>query len=171
MTHHLRETVDETIDRVAAGLTMVPADPAAARRIAAQVNEDVRFAWPRFVVATAVVGAVVVLAVVLRKNEREAPPIFVARSDVSAPASELPRPTVAPQSITTDVRRMTRKRAAVVEETLPEIPQIDALPSPPPIGVDDLSTSTLTIEPVSVAPLDLANLVVADVGARDNREE
>ena len=179
MTHHHRETIDETIDRVAAQLTMVPADPALAGRIAEQLDTDAPFAWMRWLLATGAVAAVAVLAVVVFNSSRAPQPADIARATapVPGPTGETPhaeaaRASASPQiAMTAPTRGVTRRRSAEAHPPLPELPQIDALESPVLLAVDNIPTKTLTIEPVDLAPLDLANLAVRELGERDDPKE
>ena len=180
MKHPHPETLDETIDRVAARLTMVPADAALAGRIAAQLEKDSPLVWPRLVFATAAVAALVVLAVVVTEESRETSSVAVARVDEAAPS--VAAPVVAPRSNAHAVavpkpaptRERTPRTARVQEAPaapLAEIPQIDALPSIAALTVDALQTDSLTITAVDLAPLDMANLTVRDVDSRESPKE
>jgi hypothetical protein len=171
------ESIDETIDRVAAHLTMVPADPTLARRIAEQLDRQASFNWPRLAMASAAV-AVVVTAAVLFHNQRAVPREDVARvvtpaperaaSTDDAPAHSGPL-TVA--SAATPNRAAAPRASMAIEEPLPEMPQIDSLASPVTIDVAMLPTDTLTIDPVDVAPLGMADLTVRDIDERSSSKE
>lgn len=173
------ESCDETIDRVAAHLTMVPADPTLARRIAEQLNRDASFNWPRVATASAAV-AVIVTAAVVFYNKPEAPREDVAGVVSPAPALDAPTPSsdMTSQSALSSVARASmaagggaRTAPMAAEEPLPDMPQIDSLASPVTIDVAMLPTDTLTISPVDVAPLDVADLAVCDIGERDSSKE
>jgi hypothetical protein len=172
-----QESLDETIDRVAAHLTMVPADPALAGRIAEQLDRDAPFAWYRLAIASAAV-AVLVATVVLLNDSRDLPATEVARTVAPPPSSDAPAPRDAaprdsdPAAIASAAISSRSERAAVEEpEPLPEMPQIASLAPPVTLAVDTLSTDTLTIEPVDLAPLDVADLAVSEIGERDSPKE
>ena len=176
MRHH-RESIDETIDRVAARLTMAPADPDLAGRIAQQLDREAPFAWSRLAIASAAVAAVVV-TVVFFNNAPEVPSADIARSAPPAPSSAVAAPpAVAPDTDTISLssaaiaRRSAGAKAALAHEPLPEMPQIESLPSPATLAVEMLSTDTLTIEPVDLAPLDVADLAVRGIDERDSPKE
>jgi len=176
MTRH-REELDDTIDRVAAAITYVPADPTLAGRIAERIGHgsDV-FAW-RGLLAGAVGVAAVAIVVALITNARqqsiEAPLVTTApaeRAPVVAKAPTLVAPTESgvdaaqpPQR----VRATPSPDAAIARVT----PQIPALSSPAPLDVADLATDALTIAPVELAPLDLASLAVDELADRDDPKE
>jgi hypothetical protein len=179
MTHH-RESIDETIDRVAAQLTMAPADPARAGRIAEQVERDAPFAWPRLVMASVAVAALVV-AVVLLKNTREADRADIARTAAPASSPEVSRPrddaprtrdaTSLMSAALTAQRVRPAAEPALEPEPLPEMPEIESLQSPVTLAVDTLPTDTLTIAPVDLASLDVADLAVSEIGERASPKE
>jgi hypothetical protein len=182
MTRH-REAIDDTIDRVAAGLTLVAADPELPRRITARVERQPRvpFAWRLAIGAAATAAAAMLAAFVI--NPPSSPSIDRARIadalSVSVQSRDIaPTAVVAPVPIVPTGDRVTRvapvrsvPRGASAIEPLPEFRQIDALPSPALLAVDDLNTGLLTLAPVDVAPLDLVNLVVGEVSARDEPKE
>jgi hypothetical protein len=175
------ETHDETIDRVAARLTMVPADPALAARIAAGLDTHERFVWPRVATVGAAVAVVAVFAVVLFNDAGESPGEMtgvapgpttpVAAPAVAAPRVEVPSTVASAVSSTAAPRGRRARSAATDPAPLPEIYQIEALASPAGLAVGDLPTNTLTIEPVALAPLDLANLAIAELGERNDPKE
>jgi hypothetical protein len=179
MTRH-REAIDDTIDRVAAELTLVAADPELPGRITAHLERQPRmtFGWRLAIGAAATAAAAMLAAFVL--NAPPSPAIDHARTadalPVSAPSREIaPAAVAAPAPIVPTRDRVARvasvPRGASAIEPLPEFRQIDALPSPAMLAVDDLNTDLLTVAPVDVAPLDLANLVVGEVAARDEPKE
>jgi hypothetical protein len=176
MTHHQEESLDETIDRVAAHLTMVPADPALASRIADRL-ETKALGWPRFALAAAAVIGMAILAVVVSNTVRHVPAVDVARATSSAPAPRVePQfavPATAESTTVIASQRVVRQRRAPLptHDPLPELPQIDALSTPVLLAVDTLPTDTLTIEPVDLAPLGMADLSVAEIDGRDSPKE
>ena len=179
MTPH-REGIDDTIDRVAAELTLVAADPALPARLAAHLERQPRvtFGWRLAIGAAATAAAAMLAAFVI--NAPPPPAIDRARTadalPVSVPSREIAPAAVAARASLVPTRdRVGRAapmpRGASAIEPLPEFRQIDALPSPAILAVDELNTDLLTVAPVDVAPLDLANLVVGDVSARDEPKE
>jgi hypothetical protein len=174
MTRH-QESIDETIDRVAAALTMVPPDSALAARIAERIDThgSIAFAWPRLALGAAAIAVVAIVAAAVFSDQGEVAPREDVRVTETAPPAEEPRttaPTVAPPlGQVTRTARAQRPRS-VERAPLPEIPQIDALPSPALLAVDTLPTNTLTIAPVDLEPLNLANLAVSEIDARDEKE-
>lgn len=179
MTHH-HESLDETIDRVAADLTMVSADPALAARIADRLETRKTLGWQRLALAGVAVAAIAVLAVVVSNITRDVPAVDVARATSPAaprvePSSAAAATTVGAAESTTAVapeRAVRQRRApAPTQDPLPELPQIDALSSPELIAIDTLPTDTLAIEPVDLAPLGMANLAVAEIDGRDSPKE
>jgi hypothetical protein len=175
MTRH-RESIDETIDRVAAALTMVPADSALAARIAERIDThgSTAFAWPRLALGAAAIAVVAIVAAAVFSDQGDVAPREDVRVTEMAPPAEEPRttaPTVAaPVGQVTQAARARRPRS-VEHAPLPAIPQIDALPSPALLAVDTLPTNTLTIAPVDLEPLNLANLAVSEIDARDEPKE
>jgi hypothetical protein len=180
MTHRHEERLDETIDRVAAHLTMVPADPGLAGRIAAQLEREPRFAWPRLAMASVAVAAVVA-AFVFVNNARQAPAVDVAHHATTSPKADEPaqqpadvasaRMSPAPSNTATVARRAVGIALPSAEDLLPEMPQLASLASPVTIDVMVLPTDTLTIEPVDFAPLDVADLAVRDIDEGDSPKE
>jgi hypothetical protein len=169
MTRHHQESLDETIDRVAAHLTMVPADPALAVRIADRLETKAVVAWPRFALAGAVVAAVAILAVIVSNVRREeAPPAGEATPSVTRTTLAV-ADTASAAAGEPFVRR--RRAPAPTHEPLPEMPQIDALASPVLLAIDTLPTDMLTIDPADLAPLGMADLSVAEIDGRDSPKE
>ena len=172
MTHRQLESLDETIDRVAARLTMVPADPALAGRIAAQLETRPAIMCPRFALATAAVAAAVVLTIVMSQTPGDVPSDAAARVD--APTPSRPLPAIGSSARVTHEIRPRPAAARQVrqsEDALPAFPQIDALTAPALLGVDSIPTDTLAIESVPLAPLDLPDLAVSALGDGEDRKE
>jgi hypothetical protein len=179
MNHH-HESLDEAIDRVAAQLTMVPADPSLAGRIAERLDTHSSFGWPRLALASAAVVATGI-AIVLFNDGREMPASDAARvatavnaPGVSAALREVPSnnvPSAVAAVAQTTARMRARRAAAAAEEPLPEMRQLDSLASPVTIDVAMLPTDTLSIAPVDFAFLDVADLAVRDIDERDSPKE
>jgi hypothetical protein len=180
MTRH-REELDDTIDRVAAAITFVPADPALARRIAARIDHtsDV-LAWRGLLagaVDVAAVAIVVALVTSARQASIETPLVTTApaeRAPVLANAAPAVTPTVAPTESHAEVVRpqqAVRPEPRRIAEAAVDAPQIPALPLPALLDMTDLPTDALTIAPVDLTPLDLANLTVAELDDRNEPKE
>ena len=158
------ETLDEAIDRLAAAMTVVPADEYFSTRLAARLDDSTNAAWPwssyafgRAVLAVAVVSA---LALAIR--------ISVAPEPVA------PRPLLTAQNIS-----LVAPRAGAVMAMVPHVPSatfesavarlepaptIPALPTPAQIDLGTLELQSLNIAPVELDLLELANLAVGEIG-------
>ena len=173
MTQHPNETLDESIDRIASGLTSAPADPALVARIADCVNaaEPRRVEWWRLAMPAMGVAVVAIFAFVMMPGERTSPQPSPA---VAAPIPPAPNvaapvaPAVEPVVQRASVPPRRRERSTPFE---PQIPQIEALSSPALLAVDSITADQLTIAPVDVASLDLANLALTDADTRDVPKE
>jgi len=174
-----REALDDTIDRVAAELTAVAADPTLAGRITARLESPPRstFGWRLAIGAVATGAAVMVAAFVLNT-----PPSPATNDEPVAQALSLPAPspetgvsvtaTRTPDSPMRDRGRLAPVvRRASARDPLPEFRQIDALSSPAMLAVEDLSTDSLTVAPVDITPLYVADLIVGDVSGRQEPKE
>jgi hypothetical protein len=171
-----REELDETIDRVAAAITFVPADPALAGRVADRIRSAQNaFEW-RLLLAGAAGVAAVVIGIAVMTNDRRQPiePPLVMKPSPSelAPVAEArppapPEPRVDPAPL----GRTTPSAPTRLAEAAPSVPQIAALDAPALLDVPDLPTSALTIAPAEIAPLDLASLAIADLGDHNDPKE
>jgi hypothetical protein len=177
-----RERLDETIDRVAAELTMVPADLKLAERICQQLKcDDARhpFAWRRAVAGVCVVSAALLLTFVL--TDRRPTNVDSRSHAVTSPILSATRVQFVPFSNSVRDRRVARHPAESETEGYetqsrvpslapPAMPKFDVLTSPA-LAVDTLISNPLTIAPVTVVPLDVATLTVGDVGERESPKE
>jgi hypothetical protein len=175
MTHH-NESVDETIDRVAAQLTMVPADAALAARVAGQRGVETAnpFRWQRLAFGAAAVTAVAIVALLVPREPRNHTPADIARAPSAVVRTEAPRAAVAAEAApaaVTPLLSVNRRRRSASPPPLPEMPQIEALSSPVLLTVETLTKDTLTVTPVDLAPLDLSGLTVAPIDERDQPKE
>jgi hypothetical protein len=174
-----REALDDTIDRVGAKLTAVPADPTLARRITARLNSAPRstLGWPLVLAMTGTAAAAMVAGFILTAPTSSAIDDESKAGAVSlpAPSPEIGASVTAMPPPNTPIRDRGRLapvvRRANVTEPLPELRQIDALSSPAVLAVEDLSTDSLTVAPVDVTPLYLADLIVGDVSGREEPKE
>jgi hypothetical protein len=175
-----REDLDERIDRVAAELTYVPADGALADRIVAQLAKPApsRLEW-RTMWAPAVVAVAVIAAALLWLRPAAPPQPIVASAPSVAPLPAVVQPAqtaVARVDGASDGRALipaAQRRwvpAARLITHQREVAQLDPLPAPESLIITDLSSELLTIAPVAIEPLDLANLVVDGEG-RDQPKE
>lgn len=177
MTRH-HEELDEVIDRIAAAVTFVPADPALAARVAegARVKTATVFRWPGPAAAVAAIVLVVIASSLWRqKSAEQMAEQVIATTPIGVEAFPViePAPTAAanPSRVraSTPVRGVLR--SAEGDRPEPGVPQIEALSSPAPLSVRELPTDSLTIAPVDLAPLDLASLALAEIDSRDDPKE
>ncbi len=174
------EHLDETIDRVAAALTMVPADPALAERIAQRLQTESAapaLAWGQLAFGAVALTAAVLIAIALDRDPEitSLAPIRVAQQPAPLvtpvePKARAPQPRIASQIAATprQARRIAGTHQAFIANG--DAPKLDTLSAPKLLEVDSLTNDPLTISPVDVAPLDLATLTISDVG-RDTPKE
>jgi hypothetical protein len=176
------ERLDETIDRVAAALTMVPADPALAERIAHRLQTERAahpLAWRQLAAAAVALTAITLIAIALDRNRnpeitahaptligQQRAPVVMPTAPRQSSAAERRGAQTAP--VTRQDRRPTPNPQAVIADS--GAPMLDALPAPMLLAVDSLTHDPLTIAPVTVAPLDLETLTISEVG-RDSPKE
>lgn len=172
----MRETMDEAIDRVAAAMTAVPADPGFAARVDARLATRASVAW-RWVALPGAAAAVVVAAIafVLPGNDEAArsrpQPARAALPSAAMPVRVIPPPVAAlmrPAAVRRDGVRPQRDLAAEEDEVF--VTRIAALPAPDPLSVDALSLESLSIAPVDVANLDLPVIGVGDIPGGEPKE-
>ena len=164
------ETLDETIDRVAAALTAVPADPGFSARVAPRLDAPARGGSAWMVAAAA--AAAIVLAVILARPERQAqmPVQQTAATAATAPQAAAV-PPVATASPATPVASVAPLRVAApleeVHEPAAPASAIAALAPVETMNVDDLTLHDLHIAPVAVAHLDIEELDVPQIGTAE----
>lgn len=175
MKHHTRpvETVDEAIDRVAAAMTAVPADPMFADRLVHHINDRRGWVWT-LIPAAAAIGAIA-LAIAWTVSPRPTPPAspVAAAPQIAPDVTPAPGAPVIQEAANT---RAPRSRVRPLSQTPPvhdesPVPQIAALQDVSGIAFEDLSNDLLTIAPMQVAPLDLASLEIVDMKGDDPPRE
>jgi hypothetical protein len=173
------ETLDETIDRVAAALTAVPADPGFGARLAARLDASARGSWTWTVAAAG--AAAIALAMAIVRLDPSVAPIQQARAIGSATPFAEAVAAVAPvpaststASTATAAPAMARVRTTVraaSEAPAMSVPAIAALPDVETIGVDVLTLRDLQLAPVDVTQLDIATLEIPQIGVAEDPQE
>jgi hypothetical protein len=176
----VHETLDERIDRVAAALTAVPADPGFGDRLAPRLAGQGREGGNRWLFTAAAATAVVVLALVVNDRRDQGGTAPQAPQGASAIASG---PTFAPAPV--DAAPAVAAEEPLVEQAVsaaapaPEFigsdverpPAIAALAAPDGIGVDTLQLEALHITPVDVEQIDIASLEVREIDGFEEPKE
>jgi hypothetical protein len=172
-----RETLDETIDRVAASLTAVPADPAFAARLRARwADREQRGTW-RVAGACAAV-ALLAMAIALP---------WVPRPPAPRLSSATPRPPgriASPEStkVAVDAPETPPLGAAKPSSTIviaearaddrPSIEIVAALAHPESLRLSDIAPEDISLTAVQLEPLlEIASLDVPQIGAAAEPEE
>ena len=189
MTNEQSDHLDETIDRVAAAITSVAHDAGFANRIADRLDDHARTWWsPRRTLMAAALAMVIVIARVASDRFAPAAPVDVDMSATrtgSDPFSSVtPEKGSDPFAAGSDpVRAVGSDLVETASDpTAPRfityerlVPQLDALPSPEPLHAADATSMSnpipLTVQPVELAPLDLANLPLSESDAPENPKE
>ena len=174
MSGPVRETLDETIDRVAATLTAVPADPGFTQRLAPRLTRE-RPGWNHTWLVGAAAAAVIFVALLVnngRDASVNAPLGVVAENAPAAPlvqgttASVIEEPTVEQTTASVD------PAPAVVEVNEPAPPPaIAALAAPEGIGVETLQLEALAVMPVEIGEIDIASLEVREIDGFEDPKE
>lgn len=186
MTNERSEHLDDTIDRVAAGLTFVSHDAGFARRIADRLDDRPTGWWFPSRAAIAVAAAAIVMVLARTAIDRltptaTAPPPHVTSTEPARVPTAAAPPAIEPgttkpaaplQASAAPARAAERPRFITHERV---VPQIAALAPPAPLGVDVSSPMPypvpLTISPVELAPLGLADLELTESGVPENPKE
>lgn len=179
MNRPVTETLDETIDRVAAAITAVPTDPGFSSRLAPRLDAPARGASTWMVPAAA--AAAIVLAVFLVRPERSAvrPPQQASANlpaSANQPAARTvhPAPSVRAVESPAAIAHAPRLTPAAPEETVRPIEPTAAIAALDPVAtlnVDDLTLHELHIAPVDVAHLDIATIDVPEIGTTEDPKE
>lgn len=173
----IRETLDETLDRVANEITAVPPDVALVARLRPQLDESVGqpFGWRTLVAATCVL-ALALAASLVRHNDAG-----TRRASEAPPALVRPLPLEAERAVDANVARAgheeqsigaatagqahVRMEHPVVESAIP------ALPVPPAIDLAHLQLDPLVVDAVNFSRIELADISVTDLGAAGEPKE
>ena len=176
MNRPVPETLDETIDRVAAALTAVPADSGFSARLAPRLEGRARGSTSWLVAAAA--AAAIVLAMLLVKPEPSTVrPVQQAnapqRTVVETASTGAARETTSPETAAPVTATPVLAKASQDEEHAPieRAPAIAALGPLETLAVDDLTLHELTIAPVDVMHLDIETLAVPEIGTIDDPKE
>jgi hypothetical protein len=167
-----QETLDETIDRIAAAMTVVPADPGFSERLAPRLASGTRWTPRSLVLATA--AAAVVLLVVTVTSRRESPPIDqTAAAPVASPAAASDIPSSEHVAIAKARPSMTEatSSAAHVEAHDEATAGIAALAPPDSLTVENLAIPHLAIDAVEVERLEVPTLEIAALPITDEDKE
>lgn len=178
MSGPVRETLDETIDRVAATLTAVPADPGFTERLASRLTGR-SHAWPNsWLLAGAAAAAALVIAVLAssgRNAGMHTPQDTIAASAPAAPAlvEHLAAPVAEAPPIEQTSAPVDRAPAVVESEDgdLARPPAIAALAAPDGIGVATLQLEALYVTPVDIGQIDIASLEVREIDGFEEPKE
>ena len=176
MSGPVRERLDETIDRVAAMLTAVPADPGFTERLAPRLVDRGHGSRTGWLMTAAAAAAAIVIAIVFsngRDERASAPQEAMVTGSPTAPAL-VERGTAATAQVpTVEPPSAPRDQAVARSEDLeePRPPSIAALPAPDGIGVDTLHLEALAVMPVDVGEIDLASLEVRQIGGFEESKE
>jgi len=173
-----RETLDETLDRVANEITAVPPDVAFVARLRPQLDESVGqpFGWRTLVAATCVV-ALAVAANLVRHNGAG-----TRRASEAPPAVVRPLPLEAERAVDANVARAkgheepsigsaTAGRAHVRMEHPVAESAIPALTVPPTIDLAHLQLDPLVVDPVDFSRIEIADISVTGLGASEEPKE
>ena len=173
MSDPVRETLDETIDRVAATLTAVPADPGFSERLAPRLAGRGDGWSNRWLFAAAAAAAVVVLALVVsdRRDQGGTAPQSAPRNAIVSSPTVAPGPVNAAPAVAAEEPMI--EQAVLAAAPAPEFigsdverpPAIAALAAPEGIGVDTLQLEALHVTPVDVGEIDIASLEIREIGA------
>jgi hypothetical protein len=168
-----RETLDETIDRVAAALTVVPADPGFSERLMPRLASETRWT-PRSLVFATAAAAVVLLAMMMMNRREDAPIVQTAAAPSASPAPAFDMPTSEPAAIaeTRPSTTLATSSAENVEAHDHELTAgIAALTPPDSLTVEHLAIPHLAIDAVEVERLEVPTLQIAALAITDENKE
>lgn len=169
-----RETLDETVDRVAAALTIVPADPSFSERLRPKLDGQSRLTW--MAVATSAAVAAIAIGTTLGVREQASMPVNrPIAAAVQTPAAWIAAPSVPSPRVGTAVHITRAERAGGAigvaagvahaqhgsDESTAAIP---ALAGPDELAVDHLILAPLVIEPVALESLEMDTIAVSGIG-------
>ena len=167
------ETLDEAIDRVAASLTAVPADPSFAMRLQSRMQ-----ARPRIelnVLAGTLAAAALAVFVLVMWRTSDVSKIEIDRTAAVLPATPPPVAIASPPVTSPAASRVTAQATENVTASASQIadvsaPMIAPLPTPQLLAVEALRVDPLTVAPVEVEALKLTDLTLAPIDASEERE-
>ena len=173
MNRPLPETLDEMIDRVAAAITAVPADPGFSARLAPRLAAPARSA-PAWMIAAAAMTAIV-LGVLLATPERSTPRL-VEQAVITPEPPPLARSvpaasTTAAAAVGNDAPARTAAAPEPVLAPGAPAPAIAALGPVDTLHIEHLRLHELHIAPVDVAHLEIETLDVPEIGTTDEPKE
>lgn len=165
-----QETIDETIDRVAASLTAVPRDNVFQLcHVPSAIWPKPMPGWATVSTAVAILGCLVALQTWIGSN-KEATQIVMTAPPVALPAdasvSREVRDAGAEAVVTQEVRPTARIVAASSA-----IDNMAALPAPATLHVEELTLEALTIAPVELDLLHVHTLDAAETGSAGESKE
>lgn len=173
----MRETLDETLDRVANQITAVPQDATFVARLRPHLDASGRqlSGLHTLIAATCVLALAVGLMRSSDPGTRRSSPIQTASARPAAPPAQTARSESEPvdrqalRATTTD-----RATAAVprseIEHTV-AVSAIPALPAPPIIDLAHLQLDGLVVEPVEVSSIEIPEISVADLRMSEEPKE
>jgi len=170
------ETLDETIDRVAAWLTHAPANPLLVERIVGRLapSEATGVDWWKAAIAVvAVATATLVISMVgprLDRNQIAAPPVASASTSNDAAVIQAAAPPAARGATDAVVSQPASTGSRPRQLRLNDDGAMEPLATPPRLALNALATEALTVTPVDVAPLDVANLSLEDEASHEPKE-
>jgi len=173
-----RETLDETLDRVANEITAVPPDAAFVARLRPQLDESVGqpFGWRTLVAATCVLALALAASLVRHddagtRRASEAPPAIVrplpleAERAVDASVARAEGHEEPSIGAATGGRTHVRMEQPIVESGIP------ALPVPLTIDLAHLQLDPLVVDPVDFSRIEIADISVTGLGASEEPKE
>jgi hypothetical protein len=172
-----RETLDEAIDRIAASLTAVPADPAFAGRLRAQWAERQQPGTWRVAAACA---AVALLAMAIALPWVPGPPAPRLSSATPRPAGRIASPESTKVAVDPpETPRLTAAKpsspiviAEASADARPSIEIVAALAHPESLTLSDIAPEDISLAAVRLEPLlEIASLDVPQIGASAEPEE
>ena len=176
-----RETLDETLDRVAAEMTAVPPDETFIARVRPSLDRPARrgFGLRTFAIAPCLLALAVAAALMRPSGSGTRPVATSARSTCDRPtvtALETMPAGMEPSTPRAEtVTATTRASGAVstgvgIDHARADF-AIPALPPPPELDVAHLALDPLVVHPVDVSSIEIAEILVADLGPAEEPKE
>lgn len=168
----IRETLDESIDRVATRLTIVPADPEFGTRLETRL-ERASFRMTPWMVAASMAAAVLVVAAALSFDRVPIPE--EGRHSVTAAAQPPPPMALNASEVVQQANAVMEVAAGAIRQSVPAaepVASIPALALPETLRVEELTLVPLTITPVTdLGLLELGPLELRDIDATVESKE